>query len=135
MPLEAKNKKGLIFGDKYDDIFSDETTAAKILLPYSLFELIEKEKEQRAKGKSAWLRYASYHILHAMCLLAIARKISVEFSNLEKISKLYDRARRAVGAARNTARKEAKRKKREYTDVLFFKSRASKRNLERVLGA
>jgi hypothetical protein len=135
MPLEAKNKKGLIFGDKYDDIFSDETTAGKVLLPYNLFELIEKEKEKRAKGRSTWLRYASYHILYAMRVLAMVKQIDVQYSNLDRISKLYDRARRAVGAARESYRKDAKRKKREYSDVLFFKSRAAKRNLERVIDA
>jgi hypothetical protein len=135
MPLEAKNKKSLIFGDKYDDIFSDETTAAKVLLPYNLFELVEKEKEKRAKGRSAWLRYASYHILYAMGLLAAAKKIDVQYPNVDKISKLYDRARRAVGAAREAYKKDAKRKKREYADVLFFKSRAAKRNLEKVIDA
>jgi len=135
MPLEAKNKKGLIFGDKYDDIFSDETTAAKILLPYSLFEFIEREKEKRAKGRSTWLRYASYHILYAIRLLAIQKRVEVEYINIDKILKFYDRARRAVGVARDAYRKDAKRKKREYADVLFFKSRAAKRNLEKIIDA
>lgn len=135
MPLEAKNKKGLIFGDKYDDIFSDETTAHKLLLPYRLFEAIEKEKDQRAKGRSTWLRYASYHLLYALRLLADSKKIDLQFSNLEKIAKLYPKAKTSVSAARRADMAAAKREKRKFEDVLFFKSKAAKNNIEKVINS
>lgn len=133
MPQEAKNKKGLIFGDKYDDIFSDQTTAAKMLLPYQLFEFIDKERKTRSKGRSAWLRYASYHILFAIRLLADKKKIDLVLNNLDKITKLYVQARSAVGQARDIDRKKAKRSKREFADVLFFKSKSAARNVEKVV--
>lgn len=133
MPQEAKNKKGLIFGDKYEDIFSDTTTAPRILLPYKLFEFIEAQRKQRAKGKSNWLRYASYHILFAIRLLADARKIGLVHENTNKLSKLYKPASLIVGRARNIDRKKAKRRKQEFADVLFFKSKSAARNVEKVI--
>jgi hypothetical protein len=127
MPLEAKNKKALIFGDKYDDIFSEETTAHILLLPLRLFGNTETERVQRAKGQNAWLRYASYHILYALRLLAETKGIPLEFSQLDAIWKLYSKAKSALRAARNIAKKE---QGKEFEDVLFFKSSLAKSRTE-----
>jgi hypothetical protein len=40
MPQEAKNKKGMIFGEKYDQLFSDETTADRLLLPIDYLNIL-----------------------------------------------------------------------------------------------
>jgi hypothetical protein len=121
MPLEAKNKQ-LIFGDKYEDIFSEDTNAQKLLLPLRLFEYIEDQK-----GKStianAWLRYASYHVLYAIKVLADHAGIPLEFPKLKQLSALYGKAKAAVSRARSAAKK---RDGDEYEDVLFFKSGSAK---------
>lgn len=130
MPLEAKNRKSLIFGDKYEDIFSDETTANKLLLPLQLFDAIETERLAHAKGINAWLRYASYHILFAMAVLAEKKAISLEYSHFKPIAKLYARAKSAVRAARSAAKKS---QGEDYEDVLFFKSSAAKHSIASII--
>lgn len=130
MPLEAKNKKALIFGDKYDDIFSEETTAEVLLLPLRLLEQVELNRAGAAKGQNAWLRYASYHILYAMRVLAEMKGLSSQYSDLAAIAKLYPKARTAVRAARAAV---IKQQGKEFEDVLFFKSGLAKTQIERVL--
>lgn len=123
LPLEAKNRKHLIFGDKYDDIFSENTTAEKLLLPLKLFEAIEKERLASQNGSDAWLRYASYHILFTIRLLADHKKIDLKYLEKDKLIKLYPAAKKIVLAARAKATKE---QGNEFEDVLFFKSIAAK---------
>jgi len=39
MPSEAKNKRAIVFGEKYHEIFNEETTTAEVLLiPYQLYK-------------------------------------------------------------------------------------------------
>jgi hypothetical protein len=49
MPLEAKNKKSIIFGSMYDDVFDGTTTYEKIMVPYILYTKIEFEKKLESK--------------------------------------------------------------------------------------
>ena len=123
MPLEAKNKKALIFGDKYDDIFCEDTTAHLLLLPFRLFERIEAERIASARGQTAWLRYASYHVLYGLRLLADKKKIPLDFSHLDAVWKMYPKAKAAVRKARSGAKKK---QRDEFEDVLFFKSGLAK---------
>jgi hypothetical protein len=87
----------------------------------------------RAKGKSAWLRYASYHILYALRLLSERRKLELKLENLAKIQRLTAKATRVVYGARKSQKKIEERKDREYSDVLFFKSKAAKQNVDKIL--
>jgi hypothetical protein len=125
MPLEAKNRKGLIFGNKYDTIFSATTTAEKLLLPLRLFDAIETERAKTATGKRAWLNYASYHILFALKLLAEKKKMEFTFKNLSAIRKLYKAAVRLVRTARNAERKHVT----DFADVLYFKQKKAKEDI------
>ena len=63
MPLEAKNRKGIIFGAKRETIFNSNTTAEKLLLPLRLFDRIEDRRAATATGQRSWLNYASYYVL------------------------------------------------------------------------
>lgn len=119
LPLEAKNKKQLIFGDKYDAIFSDETTAQQLLLPVKLFDQIEAEKAKIKGGRDSWLRYASYHILYALKLWAQKRKVELDFVNVQEIWRNYAAAKKSVSRARVAAKKNLGER---FEDVLFFKS-------------
>ena len=132
MPLEAKNRKALIFGDKYDDIFSDETTADILLLPLRLFENIEGQRTLNAHGQNAWLRYASYHLLYAIRLLADSKQLSLDASNLERFWKFYPKAKSMLRVARKAAKK---RQRDEFEDVLYFKSGAAKADITNVATA
>lgn len=44
MPGDAKNKKRLIFEDKFEEIFSEDLTGEKVLLAYLLYQAIEQKK-------------------------------------------------------------------------------------------
>ena len=83
-----------------------------------------------AKGQNAWLRYASYHILYAVRIVAEKRGLQSVYSNLATIAKLYPKARSAVRAARAAVKKQ---QGKEFEDVLFFKSSLAKTQVERVL--
>ncbi|MBD1836942.1 AIPR family protein [Coleofasciculus sp. FACHB-501] len=93
MPREAKNRKKFIFGERYDEIFSDEITADKVLLPYKLFERIEEEKTNLKKDLSSsednFVLYSSYYILYIIANLAQKSSISLEFSKIDEIWELY----------------------------------------------
>jgi hypothetical protein len=119
LPLQAKNKKQLIFGEKYEELFSDDTTANKLLLPLRLFDQIEEAKAAAIKVRDSWLRYASYHILYALKLSAVVRKVALEYSNIDDVWKLFAKAKRTVGIARKKSRKQMGP---AFEDVLFFKS-------------
>lgn len=132
LPLQAKNKKQLIFGEKYEEIFSDETTANKLLLPLRLFDRIEEAKATAIKVRDSWLRYASYHLLYALKLATASRGVALEFSNIEDIWKLFAKAKRAVGKARKKSRGELGA---AFEDVLFFKSGDAKHLIQEQIPA
>jgi AIPR protein len=93
MPREAKNRKRFIFGEKYDEIFSDEITAEKVLLPYRIFEKIEEEKANLKQGLSStedsFILYSSYYILYIISKLAQKRSVSLE---MDAVWSLYPEA-------------------------------------------
>lgn len=96
MPREAKNRKKFVFGEKYDEIFSDEITADKVLLPYILFERIEEQKTRVKNSifslngqQDSFILYSSYYVLYVIAKLAQKKSIAFEISNLEIIWNLY----------------------------------------------
>ena len=91
LPFEAKNRKGIIFGDKYEEVFNEEINADKIWLAYSLFEGIESEKNkikvatinnQELFEKSSYFVLASYYILYVMGELARRNKIELKYDKM-----------------------------------------------------
>ena len=129
MPLEAKNRKGMIFGSKYDVIFNSTTTAEKLLLPLRLFDAIEAERAKTATGRRAWLNYASYHILFAMKLLGARKKIDLIYQNLTAFRKLYTAATSVVRKARKAERKRLTTRGKDFADVLYFKNKKAKEDI------
>jgi len=96
MPREAKNRKKFIFGERYDEIFSDEITADKLLLPYRLFERVEEEKATLKRSMSSsednFILYSSYYILYVTSKLAQKQSIDLVLENLDEIWKIYPEA-------------------------------------------
>jgi hypothetical protein len=126
MPLEAKNRKGLIFGDKRTIIFNQNTTADKLLLPLRLFDNIEDFRHQNGHGQRAWLNYASYHILYALKLMAKKRRIPLIHDNLGRIQRLTEQATTLVRKARKAEKAILEAKGEEFADVLYFKQKRAK---------
>ncbi|MDJ0659392.1 MAG: AIPR family protein [Crocosphaera sp.] len=139
LPYEAKNRKRFIFGDKYDEVFNDETTADKILLSYRLFEKIESQKQETKKNiindttkfsKKSYILYASYYILHIIGELAQQQAIDLTLSNIEKIWQLY---KKAIEYLEKIIEKEKKQSQNKYAHASFFRSNKPKKYFEEIM--
>ena len=141
MPMEAKNRKRVIFAEKYEEIFHDSITADTVLLPYRLFERIEKEKnkakstilsssDSRVFEEESFILYASYHILYVMKELAVRDGIELEFGSLAAIWVLYSEAVDITRKLINMEQKYQQKRKETYSHVGFFKSSRPKKIFE-----
>lgn len=121
---------------KADNSLKDESQAFYHVLLETLFDLQDDEidaaiTDDHYRVGNAWLRYASYHLLFALRLLAERESLELEFSQLDAIWKLYPKAKSAIRAARNIAKKQ---QGEEFEDVLFFKSSLAKSLTEDSIG-
>lgn len=139
MPAEAKNKKSLIFSDKYDDVFDDSINTDKILLPYELYNYIEKEKEKLKKlhinnlkelEKISFLLYSSYYLLYIISKLGDLKSFKEEYSELSQYILLYDNA---VKIVKHIFKDEQKLLKSNYSHDYFFKSNKPKKRFEDLI--
>lgn len=133
MPGEAKDKKRLIFAEKYDDVFNDSLTAKMILLPINLFKRIEDEKSDIRSAilkeelsiklfkENGPLLYSSYWVLYVLHELAVYKKIEVVLDNLDKISKLYGVAAQIVKDVWKEELRSEKGRGKAFAFESFFK--------------
>jgi len=134
MPAEAKDKKRLIFAEKYDDVFNDSLNAKKILLPINLFKKIEDEKAKvrvaifsrgdidiREYKENGPLLYSSYWILYVLHELAIYKNIDLILDNTEEICKLYEIASQIIKDVWKEDTKNEKDPARRFAYESFFK--------------
>ena len=137
-PYEAKNRKGLIFGDKYEEVFNEEVNADKVILAYSLFEKIETQKnkikieivsDRLLFENKSYIILASYYILYVIGELARRNKVDLKYDNLQKMWDLYDDAVRVIEAMIS---KEQGLVGQKYTHSVFFKSNKSKKYFENL---
>lgn len=133
MPTEAKNKKSLIFGDKYEDIFSDDTSANKILFPYKLYEIIESKKDDSKneiatdyEGKS-YILFSSYYILYILGDIYLKKQNPKEFTVHNLIGNYYSKA---LNIIKNAVNKEKNDQKEKYNNGTFFKSAKAKKYID-----
>lgn len=101
MPIEARNNKSIIFGDKYEEVFAEEITGIRLLLSYNLFNKIEQEKNKRKLEiendpslyeKEHFILYSSYFILFILKKITEIKGIELELKNEDKIIKYYNNA-------------------------------------------
>lgn len=131
MPAEAKDKKRLIFADKYDDIFTDQTTGESVLLAIFLFDRIEdkrtEQKQQILRSSdhedSSYIFYASYYILYVLSELAEIRCIDRIYENREEIFSMYDEAINLIKSAVRAEKEKLKDYRESYSHRTFFKSK------------
>jgi len=109
MPSEAKDKKRIIFAEKYDEIFNDNMNADKVLIAVLLFRKIEAEKNKlkdrilssdhpsfEEYEENAPLFFSSYWILYLLGKIGEIKKIKIVKENLDKLWGSYDIAARVV---------------------------------------
>ena len=123
MPLEAKNKKRLIFGEKYDEIFSESTNSEILLFPLKLLERIESEHAKITRPSNLWRRFSNYHMLYALKLVGEDKGLMPQLGALDAWWKLYPKAEKVIARARKAAKAKGGEK---YEDVLYFKNSAAK---------
>lgn len=143
MPSEAKNKKRLIFAEKYEEIFNDSINADKALLPYRLFEKIEESKNTRKseildlppKGfeEESFILFASYYILYIMGELAKQKSIDLTFDNLSNIWLLYPKAVEIVKELIGSEKRLLEGHKDTYSHATYFVSNKPKKYFEERL--
>ena len=129
MPVEAKNKKSIIFGEKYDDIFHDSLDSEKLLLAWKVSEFIEKEKKKKKlkisqlpeveQEKEIFIIYASSYILFIIKHLAKEKKIPIKLESYQEIIILYDLA---VKKLEELITEEESIEKQNISKKNFFKS-------------
>jgi len=140
MPGEAKNKKRLIFAEKYEEIFNDNINADKALLAYQLFEFIELYKNQR-KGEilelsadkyeeESFILYSSYYVLYVMGELAKQRSIDLVHNNLFEILQFYIVSVAIVRKLVSIEMQSLSGHKDTYTHASYFASNKPKKNFE-----
>jgi hypothetical protein len=116
LPMEAKNRKRVIFGEKYEDIFNCDLTAKKALLAYDTYKYVETQKKQ-FKERKPFLNHATYYIVFFM------KKIVGDGKDLEDYKKSYDEA---VSKIEKVIEKEKERLGSDYFDAHLFKSNRPK---------
>ncbi len=140
MPAEAKNKKRLIFAEKYEDIFNDSINADKVILPYRLFDRIEEAKNRRKAEiltlpdheyeDESFILYASYYILYFLGEMADHQGIEKISANLNDIWNLYPEAIEIVRKLINREKTFLSGHKDTYTHAKFFVSSKPKKYFE-----
>ncbi|MFP4514817.1 MAG: AIPR family protein [Parcubacteria group bacterium] len=117
MPAEAKDKKRIIFSDKYDEIFNDTLLAKDALIVFNLYKEIEIKKIKNKKEKP-YLMHATYYIMFFIKRLYQAKK--------KKPSNLIDLYDEAIEKIEIIIKKEKERLGEDYLDAVLFKSNRPK---------
>lgn len=119
-PGEAKNKKSIIFGQEYSNIFNDNLTASKVIEIITLYREIEKRKIENAKIKPH-LMHSSYYIM-----FFINKIYKVRADPSIKLISLYEEAVEKIDLI---VRKEKDRLGEDYLDAVLFKASRPKEYL------
>ncbi|MCZ8160494.1 MAG: AIPR family protein [Microcystis sp. LE19-196.1B] len=139
MPAEAKDNKPLIFGEKYNTIFSDEVTGDKLLLALQIFDEIEKNKrnlrkqeikEPGEKQSTEFILHSSYYLLYTISLLADRSKTEKNLKNYSEIIRYYKEAKDQI---ETIMKKEQSLQKKKYSHRVFFKGQRPKKLLDDMI--
>lgn len=142
MPGEAKDKKRLIFAEKYDDVFSDEITADSVLLTISLFNEIEKRKLIEKKimlqnpkkyETKSYILHTSYYLLYTLSELSEIKDVEKVYKKYKNIISMYEVAVKLIEKAISLEMKSLEGYKENYTHRKFFMSNRPKLYLEDLL--
>lgn len=117
MPAEAKDKKRIIFGDKYDEIFNDSLLAKDALTIFNLYKEIEKRKLKN-KQEKPYLMHATYYIM-----FFIKRLYQIKNKKPYNFIDLYDEALEKIEII---IKKEKNKLGEDYLDAVLFKSNRPK---------
>jgi len=137
IPGDAKNKKRLIFEDKFDIIFNDNLKAEDVLLAYKLYDKIEKYKTKRYAElielkneeqieKESFILYSSYYMLYVLKKLALNNNIKIDTVYFSQIWALHYEALKLIRRFINEEKKSAV----IYSHGTFFKGNRLKAKID-----
>lgn len=126
MPSEAKNNKNLVFGERYDEIFSEEkVTAERLLMPLKFYDPLQRKKKeiQRKKRRrepinerEAFISRAIFHILNAV--RRVSEKENLPLDIEPNVQVLIEKAIQHIGSI---VQEELVKRGELYTHDKFFK--------------
>lgn len=97
MPSEAKDQKSIIFGEKYGEIFDEDSiTASRLLFPVRLYKPIEdlkkviqrkKRKKEQVTDEEAFVSLATFDILNGMKIIGEKESLQLEESSAADTAK------------------------------------------------
>ncbi len=138
MPAEAKNKKRIIFAEKYEDIFNDSITADKTLVAIRLFDYIEEQKNvnknlmlsRKGNKNEIYLVYASYWMLYFIGVFASKMPLDLKIANLSQLSSLYPKVKKFIAELIKKEIEIIEKKGDDFSATSFFKSNRPKKIYE-----
>lgn len=138
MPSEAKNKKSIIFSDKYDEVFNDSIDASRLLLPYLLYEKIENEKNEwksinalKKIPDKPYLSYATYYILYIFNKVMHFESIINDEESVEDVWRYYPFALEIIEKV--IAKERSVQGKKNISLVSLFKYGKPKKHIEDII--
>ena len=85
MPEVAKKDRSRVFSDLYDEVFNEDVTPARLLVPHKVLGEIERtkrdiqkkiRKQERVDPRMLFLIDGAYHVLFAVCQLCEKRSLN-----------------------------------------------------------
>jgi hypothetical protein len=134
----AKKDRARVFGDLYDNIFNDDITTQKLLVPFRIFSEIEAQKRdlQRKikKGESfdadlLFLIDGAYHVLYTVAELCESNKVDPLDETMAK-----DEIPHALSLVKNLVEQAAKQDE-AFSTNRFFKDTKTKSKIQRIIAS
>jgi len=137
-PEVAKKDRARVFGDLYDNIFNDDITTQKLLVPLVIFsdiETIKRDLQRKIKKEKPFdadllfLIDGAYHVLFSVAELC-------ESKGIELLDEAKARAEipRALDLLKDLVRQESVRDE-AFTASRFFKDTKTKSKIQRIITA
>ncbi len=137
MPSEAKDKKAMIFAEKYEEVFNDTITASKVLLAVGLMDAIEQKKKAVRKAliedaaryeRDSFVLHASFYFMYAIKKLTGSSGDSVQ-----QLMKAYPKAKGTIRRAVRKEQKTLKAHRESYNHRVFFKGNRPRQLIDEEL--
>ena len=137
-PEVAKKDRARVFGDLYDNIFNDDITTQKLLVPLVIFsgiETIKRDLQRKIKKEESFdvdllfLIDGAYHVLFSVAELCESKGI-----DLLDEAKARAEISRALDLLKDLVRQESLRDE-AFTASRFFKDAKTKSKIQRIITA
>ena len=137
-PEVAKKDRARVFGDLYDNIFNDDITTQKLLVPLVIFsgiETIKRDMQRKIKKEEPFdadllfLIDGAYHVLFSVAELCESKGI-----DLLDEAKARAEIPRALDLLKDLVRQESVRDE-AFTASRFFKDAKTKSKIQRIITA